>query len=51
MTLDEAIKHADEVALANADKCPKCAQDHKQLSAWLRELKEIRAEVKDDGRS
>ena len=43
MTLDEAIKHADEVASANVDKCPKCGREHRQLSAWLRELKDIRA--------
>ena len=59
MTLDEAIKHADEVA----DTCEhdakswdmtdayeshvacgigKCAEEHRQLSMWLRELKEYR---------
>lgn len=58
MTLDEAIKHADEVAeeksnlavrirdnmkseiaLSNADECETCADEHRQLAEWLRELK------------
>lgn len=59
MTLDEAIKHCDEVA----DTCEseakswdmtdayesnvacgmgKCADEHRQLSIWLRELKVYR---------
>lgn len=56
MTLDEAIKHCEEVAekkeasykveLAlglgtNAD-CKDCAEEHQQLAEWLRELKEQR---------
>jgi len=40
MTLDEAIKHADEVSETcdNRD----CGLEHKQLASWLRELKELR---------
>lgn len=39
-TLDEAIKHCEEVA----DECAikQCAADHRQLAEWLRELKEYR---------
>lgn len=62
MTLDEAIKHAEEVAEAEErsaklhqrpDKgvkgsgkrylsCIECANDHRQLAEWLRELKKLR---------
>ena len=59
MTLDEAIKHAEEVA----DVCEfeaskydmtdayeshvacqngKCAEEHRQLAGWLKELKQLR---------
>ena len=39
MTLEEAIKHAEEMA-----KCGgKCGEDHAQLAEWLKELKERRA--------
>lgn len=39
MTLDEAIKHAQWVADTN---CDQCAEDHRQLAEWLKELKELR---------
>lgn len=55
MTIDDAIKHAKEVAeeqLMRAGKCTgddslcdkysncmKCAEDHRQLAEWLKELK------------
>lgn len=64
MTLDEAIRHAEEVAQAcenqqerhyesnklfdnNYDKekmmqCESCANEHRQLAEWLRELKAVR---------
>lgn len=56
MTLDEAIKHAEEVAEENqtivddcvhygfntAEKCGKCAEEHRQLAKWLKELKQLR---------
>lgn len=39
MSLDEAIKHAQEVA----DKsCSTCGKEHQQLANWLKELKELR---------
>ena len=50
MTLDEAIKHAEEVSESNFDKavryedakCGECAKEHYQLAEWLKELKQIR---------
>ena len=56
MTLDEAIKHAEEVMVENLEKtrgrnasdpiainCFECAEEHRQLAEWLRELKAYRA--------
>ena len=56
MTLDEAIKHAKEVALDNKRqatynfqvlepyyaKCEQCAKEYEQLARWLEELKRYR---------
>lgn len=62
MNLDEAIKHAEEVAEENEEiyeahcriyskevvekypspPCKKCAEEHRQLAEWLRELKDYR---------
>ena len=51
MTIDEAIKHAEEVAqrLENSHKrdlmCEddeRCAKEHRQLAEWLKELKAYR---------
>lgn len=38
MTLDEAIKHAQE----KAQGCSSCADEHRQLAEWLIELQEYR---------
>lgn len=56
MTIDEAIKHAREVAKGNREKCTQydfgcdkfskcleCAEEHEQLAKWLEELKKYRA--------
>ena len=42
MTLDEAIRHCEEVA----DRCAvaECEMEHRQLATWLKELKQRRAE-------
>ena len=40
MTLDEAIDHAEEVA--DSVQCQSCADEHRQLAAWLRELRDRR---------
>ncbi len=55
MTLDEAIKHAEEVMVENLEKtkdrnasdpiaisCFECADEHRQLAEWLKELKRHR---------
>ena len=57
MTIDEAIKHCEEVAWENDRKamcveeayqtteqqnCEQCAADHRQLAEWLTELKDLR---------
>ena len=66
MTLDEAIKHAEEVAnekerlgamgRGNPDKfapspeqCFKCAEEHRQLAEWLKELKAFREQKRPRG--
>lgn len=55
MTLDEAIRHAEEVAenyeFISKDKetteitkkgCAECAEEHRQLASWLQDLKEAK---------
>lgn len=52
MTIDEAIKHCEEVAekycdaveegLKPDDFCDSCASEHRQLAEWLRELIHLR---------
>jgi DNA repair exonuclease SbcCD ATPase subunit len=52
MTLDEAIKHCEEVAESCERGNPKkrskskCASEHRQLAEWLTELKDLREENK-----
>lgn len=38
MTLEEAIKHCEEKGRG----CTECAAEHRQLSNWLKELKNLR---------
>lgn len=55
MTINEAIKHAEEVMMENLEKtkdrnasdpiainCFECADEHRQLAEWLKELKSHR---------
>lgn len=54
MTLDEAIKHCEEIAQDNENlshtlwdskekaRCEDCASEHRQLVEWLKELKTYR---------
>ena len=57
MTIDEAIKHSEEVAeekeaqaweaqlqeeYKKIKSCKKCAEEHRQLAEWLKELKQLR---------
>lgn len=44
MTIDEAIRHAKEIA--DNSECTECAKDHEQLAVWLEELKELREKSK-----
>ena len=59
MTIDDAIKHSEEVAKVNeswheeyidtafeqhALNCKKCAEDHRQLAEWLKILKRVKFE-------
>lgn len=37
ITIDEAIRHAEDKARELG--CTECAQEHRQLAGWLRELK------------
>lgn len=41
MTLDEAIKHAEEIADNGHSNCQsdKCVQEHRQLAQWLKMLR------------
>jgi hypothetical protein len=44
MTLDEAIKHAEETGHGDCA----CAVEHRQLARWLRELKQRRRTARAD---
>lgn len=64
MTIDEAIKHCEEVMMENLEKtkdrnasdpiaisCGECADNHRKLAEWLKELKRQREawnKLKDD---
>jgi DNA-directed RNA polymerase subunit RPC12/RpoP len=63
MTLDEAIKHCEEVAETKrqdaedaeingcdnfARNCEECASEHRQLAEWLKELKKFREQQSED---
>lgn len=39
MTIEEAIVHCDDRAKAD---CSECAEEHKQLAKWLRELQKYK---------
>lgn len=56
MTLEEAIKHCEQVAekndkiadtfdysLKTKSDCKKCASEHRQLAEWLKELKRLQS--------
>jgi len=44
MTIEQAIEHAEDTAIS-AIGC-ECREEHRQLAAWLKELKERRKEPK-----
>lgn len=64
MTIEQAIKHAEEVAEeknmqagfdtdylcyqmsdTERNQCKKCAEEHRQLAEWLKELKQLREQT------
>jgi hypothetical protein len=56
MTLEEAIEHCEEVAYKNECKMTsddgytdasmkRCAEEHRQLAEWLKELKQLREQT------
>ena len=49
MELDEAIRHAEEVAELNEAECFECAEEHRQLAEWLKELKALREQKRPRG--
>ena len=66
MTLDEAIKHAEEVMIENLEKtmnrnssdpiaiqCYECADEHRQLAEWLKDYKRLleQTQIKDGDRA
>ena len=46
--LDDAIAHAKDVA--ERQKCTECGKQHRQLAAWLQELKAIKLAPAPNGR-
>lgn len=55
MTIEEAIKHCEEKAkqlegyaepYRSMGNCEKCAEEHRQLAEWLKELKKYREWLK-----
>ena len=48
LTLDEAIKHCEEKEQEQAlNSCFACAEEHKQLAEWLKQLQEVKKIVDD----
>lgn len=47
MNIDKAIKHCEDIAKSCENKM--CSQDHHQLAEWLKELKQLRNIVKQNG--
>lgn len=60
MTIDEAIRHCEEVMVENLEKtkdrnasdpiainCFECADEHRQLAEWLKELKAYKEQSGD----
>lgn len=45
MTIEEAIKHCEDVALSCKDNNSSCALEHIQLAEWLKELKYYRNKI------
>ena len=50
MTLEEAIVHCEDVANDRTGCCEDCAEEHRQLAEWLKELKAYKEQTEMDGR-
>lgn len=48
MTLDKAIKHAEEVAIDQDLCCSECADEHRQLAEWLKDYKRLLEQETED---
>lgn len=50
MTIDEAIEHCEEIAqdCELGEKPTVCADEHRQLAEWLRELKEYKTKNQEN---
>ena len=48
MTLEEAIIHCEDVANDRAGCCEDCAEEHRQLAEWLKELKAYKEQTGGD---
>ena len=44
MTLNEAIKHCEEIATGTSE----CAVEHKQLAEWLKELEQYQKQKRKE---
>lgn len=44
MTIEEAIKHAEDISASCIEGCS-CREEHHQLAEWLKELIQLREEV------
>ena len=44
LTLDKAIRHAEEKACGNTE----CAEEYGQLAEWLKELSDLREQIKEE---
>ena len=42
----ESGKLKSDIALSNAEECKRCAQEHRQLAEWLKELKQLREQTR-----
>lgn len=45
MTLDEAIKHCEEIANS---QCDECGLEHKQLAEWLKDYRRMKSHENND---
>lgn len=39
-------KMKSDIAISNAEECKRCAEEHRQLAEWLKELKQLREQTR-----